>query len=274
MQLFPVFEYFDGNGFFVFVIEAFKNNSKSSSSELFLNFVSVLYLVFCFINVVSLIIVKTKVVYSICISLGIWIFVLASQLSFIILSYSLILSIKIYVINHVVVHDFLFFIWWKMRSKVSSNFFWMHGECSIGIALLLNELFALGALVLNRVFRAWGLRLVISQRVISSSLFYNICEVDSFVATLSLVETWIIWQLVLSPVLTSLANALTGPHQIGRLREMVMRLVTNRRKLVLEVLVLWPSLWWLHNNTHICRCSIRHGLREGSNVWNCKVTRC
>lgn len=80
MQFLPIFEDFDGYCFFVFMVPAFQDDAKSTSTKFPLYLISVLYLVLGLILIVSLVIVKTKVKYTIGVCF-LRILVLAGELS-------------------------------------------------------------------------------------------------------------------------------------------------------------------------------------------------
>jgi len=90
MELLPVFEDLDGHGFLILVIVAFEDDTKGSSAKLFLDFESVLYLVFGLVDVVGLIVVESKVVELARLITLIWIFIHTSKLSFVIFADSLV----------------------------------------------------------------------------------------------------------------------------------------------------------------------------------------
>ena len=90
MELFPVLEDLDGHGFLILMIVAFEDDTKGSSAKLFLDFESVLYLVFSLVDVVGLIIVESEVVELARLISLIWIFIHTSKLSFIIFADSLV----------------------------------------------------------------------------------------------------------------------------------------------------------------------------------------
>ena len=80
MQLLPVLENLDSYSFFILVIKAFQNHTKCSPAQFLLYLIPILYLILRFIQVISLIIVKTKVEYPRWISF-LRVLVLARELS-------------------------------------------------------------------------------------------------------------------------------------------------------------------------------------------------
>ena len=63
MQFLPILENLDSYSFFILVIKAFQNHTKCSPAQFLLYLIPILYLILRFIQVISLIIVKTKVEY-------------------------------------------------------------------------------------------------------------------------------------------------------------------------------------------------------------------
>lgn len=80
MQLLPVLENLDSYSFFILVIKAFQNHTKCSPAQFLLYLIPILYLILRFIQVISLIVVKTKVEYPRWISF-LRVLVLARELS-------------------------------------------------------------------------------------------------------------------------------------------------------------------------------------------------
>tara|TARA_B110000305_G_C19441611_1_gene642225 strand:+ start:950 stop:1243 length:294 start_codon:yes stop_codon:yes gene_type:complete len=93
---------------FIFVVEASKNDTKSTSSKLLLNFISVLNLVFGLIKIISLVVIKTMIEDGEFFSF--WILVCASKLIFDILANTFVLGIKVHIVDHVVIEAFFTFI--------------------------------------------------------------------------------------------------------------------------------------------------------------------
>jgi hypothetical protein len=90
MELFPIFEDLNSHGFLILVIVAFEDDTKGSSAKLFLDFESVLYLVFGLVDIVGLIVVEPEVVELTRLISLIRIFIHTSELSFIIFADSLV----------------------------------------------------------------------------------------------------------------------------------------------------------------------------------------
>jgi len=94
VQLFPVFEDFESYCFFGFVIEAPEDDAKGTAAQLFLDLISVVYLIFDVVEVVGLIVVEAMVVdATIVFALGV--FILAGELALYELSVSLVLGVQV-----------------------------------------------------------------------------------------------------------------------------------------------------------------------------------
>ena len=81
------------------VVVALEHDTEGSSAEFFLNFISVLNLIFCFINIICLVVVESVVVRGARALLGV--LVLARQLILDVLPNSLVLAVEGQVVNHV-----------------------------------------------------------------------------------------------------------------------------------------------------------------------------
>ena len=122
-----------------------KHNTKSSSSKLLLNLITIHDLIFCLIEVISLIIVETVVENTIIIIL-LWVFILTCELTFDVLTDSFVFWVETTVIDHIKVCCFLFFIRWELVSVILDKFFWWHWKWSTISFRLSDKLFLNGNL--------------------------------------------------------------------------------------------------------------------------------
>ena len=125
MQFLPVLEDLDCHCFFGLVVYTFKDDSESSSTELFHDFISVINLIFGLIDIVSLIVVEPKVVNATDFLL-LWILVLACQFAFVVPSNALVLGIQVDIVNDIEVHDLFLLVLTQHLSIVSHYVFWWH----------------------------------------------------------------------------------------------------------------------------------------------------
>ena len=95
VELLPVFQNLKRYDLFAFVIKASNHNAESALAKLLLYFVSVIYLFFWFIQVISLIIVKSVIVDCILVGVGARVLVLTVYFAFDKLSNSFMLGIQI-----------------------------------------------------------------------------------------------------------------------------------------------------------------------------------
>jgi len=82
MQFFPIFQYLQSNYFLALMIKASYNNSKGSLSKFLLDFISIIYLFFSFIKIISLVVIKTMIVNSVLVSIRVRIFILTIDFTF------------------------------------------------------------------------------------------------------------------------------------------------------------------------------------------------
>ena len=109
VEFLPVFKDLDRHMFLCLVIEAPENHTKCSSSQLLLDLIPICNLVLGIIEVVGLIIVEPVIVWRA--DLVLRVLILARQLSPDVLSKALVLRIKVEIVYHIIVKDFIPLIW-------------------------------------------------------------------------------------------------------------------------------------------------------------------
>ena len=98
MQLLPVFQNLQGYRFLAFVVEAPNNHTKGTFTKFLLDFIPIVNLLLWFIQIISLIIIKSMVVNSVLVGIWVRIFILAIDFSFDELASPFVLSIEIQII--------------------------------------------------------------------------------------------------------------------------------------------------------------------------------
>ena len=111
MKLLPILKDFNSACFFVFMIITSKHNTKSTSTQFLLNFISIMNIVFLIINEISLIIIKSMIINTARIFIF-GVFILTSQLILNIRPNTFILLIEITIVNRIIIHGFISFILW------------------------------------------------------------------------------------------------------------------------------------------------------------------
>lgn len=127
MQLLPVLEDLDGHCFLGLVVYALQHHSERTSPQLLHDLIPVVYLVFSLVDVVCLVVVEAEVVNAVDLLL-LRVFVLASQLAFVVPADAFVLRIEVDVVNHIEVHHLFFLVLTQQFAIVPNHVFRRHWE--------------------------------------------------------------------------------------------------------------------------------------------------
>lgn len=151
MQLFPILKNFEGHAVLGLVVEALEHYAEGSSAEFFLNFISVLDLIFCFINIICLVVVEAVVVGRARALLGV--LILACKLVLDVLPNSLVLAVEGQVVNHFEFEYLLPLVGGQVLTVVFKDLVWGHRQ---GLRVALRIYFLLSELLLEGILGALG----------------------------------------------------------------------------------------------------------------------
>ena len=143
VQFLPVLQDLKSHYFFAFVIEAPNNHTKCTFSKLFLNFISVIDLLFGLVQVISLIIIESVIMNCVLVGIRIWILILTVNFTFDKLADALMFCVEIEVVNDVERGDFVPFVLGKALAINSQSIFRVHrksGAAILGILFMLRIL--------------------------------------------------------------------------------------------------------------------------------------
>ena len=283
VEFLPVLEDLDRNMLFGLVVKAPEDHTKGTSSQFLLYLIPVENLILGFVKIVRLIIVKAMIVWWTDILLRI--FILTCHFIFDILTNSLVLSIQVQVVNHIVVTDLVPLVLTQVLSVVLQNIVRAHWELRWGRSslLLADEFLLLRVLAATHnahaLLGASRIGFVLAKGIIGSLLvvkdMVNVnglklsrwCRPLIVSAIVSIIDGFILRAL---PFLPSFKH-------LGRVSTIIIdwRATSNRWECLLwvkfDIVHLKISLWsWSLNQPSSYCSSIGHRLRH-PNIGNSKL---